>query len=80
MQKEKVTNQTNLVSTGKGDKVARDREEGKVQADWVVEVDPKKEAKLKNGETVRGEGRRERKERARRNERKMRSNARHAGK
>lgn len=64
----------------KGDKVARDREAGKVQADWVVEVDAKKEAKLKNGETVRGEGRRERKEKARRNERKARSNARHAAK
>lgn len=51
-----------------------------MQADWVVEVDTKKEAKLKNGETIRGEGRRERKEKARRNERKARSNARHAAK
>lgn len=64
----------------KGDSRARDRAEGKVPDDWVVEVNPKKEAKLKDGETVRGEGRRERKERARRNERKMRSNARKAGK
>lgn len=64
----------------KGDKAARDREQGRVPTDWVVEVDPKKEAKLKNGETVRGEGRRERKEKARRNERKARSNARHAAK
>lgn len=64
----------------KGDKVARDREAGKVQADWVVEVDPAKEAKLKGGETVRGEDRRARKEKARRNERKERSNSRHAAK
>ncbi|CAN8099380.1 unnamed protein product [Discula destructiva] len=64
----------------KGDKVARDREAGKVQADWVVEVDPAKEAKLKGGETLRGEDRRQRKEKARRNERKARSNARHGAK
>lgn len=63
----------------KGDVQARDRAEGKVPDDWVVEVKADKEAKLKDGETVRGEGRRERKERARRNERKMRSNARKAG-
>lgn len=60
----------------KGDRVARDRAEGRVPDDWVVEVKPEKEAKLKDGETVRGADRRERKERARRNERKMRSNAR----
>lgn len=64
----------------KGDQVARDRDAGKVQADWVVEVDPAKEAKLKGGETVRGEDRRARKEKARRNERKARSNSRHAAK
>lgn len=63
----------------KGDARARHRAAGKVPDDWVVEVDAGKEAKLKNGETVRGEDRRERKERARRNERKMRSNARKAG-
>ncbi|KAG8164797.1 hypothetical protein KVR01_005072 [Diaporthe batatas] len=61
-----------------GWKGAADRSSGKVPDDWVVEVDEKKEAKLKEGETVRGEGRRERKEKIRRNERKMRSNARHA--
>lgn len=60
----------------KGDRAARDRAEGRVQDDWLVEVKPEKEAALKDGETVRGTGRRERKERARRNERKMRSNAR----
>lgn len=60
----------------KGDRAARDRAEGRVQDDWLVEVKPEKEAALKNGETVRGTDRRERKERAKRNERKMRSNAR----
>lgn len=57
-----------------------DRQEGKVQADWLVEVKPEKEAKLKEGESVRGEGRRERKEKVRRNERKMRSNSRNGAK
>ncbi|ROW11009.1 hypothetical protein VMCG_00892 [Cytospora schulzeri] len=57
-----------------------DRQEGKVQADWLVEVNPAKEAKLKEGESVRGEGRRERKEKIRRNERKMRSNSRNGAK
>lgn len=61
-----------------GWKGPQDRSDGKVPDDWIVEVDEKKEAKLKEGETVRGEGRRERKEKIRRNERKMRSNARHA--
>ncbi|PSR82738.1 ribosome biogenesis regulatory protein [Coniella lustricola] len=64
----------------KGDQRARDRSEGKVPNDWLVEVNATKEAELKNGETVRGADRRERKERARRNERKMRSNARKSGK
>ncbi|KAF3762562.1 ribosomal biogenesis regulatory protein [Cryphonectria parasitica EP155] len=64
----------------KGDQRARDRADGKVPQDWVVEVNANKEAALKDGETIRGEGRRERKERARRNERKMRSNARKEGK
>lgn len=57
-----------------------DRQEGKVQADWLVEVNPAKEAKLKEGESVRGEGRRERKEKIRRNERKARSNSRNGAK
>lgn len=60
----------------KGDQRAKDRAEGKVPDDWLVEVNANKEAALKDGETVRGTDRRERKERARRNERKMRSNAR----
>ncbi|KUI57521.1 Regulator of ribosome biosynthesis [Cytospora mali] len=63
-----------------GWKGPRDRESGKVQADWLVEVKPEKEAKLKEGETIRGESRRERKENMRRNERKMRSNSRKGGK
>ncbi|KUI65901.1 Regulator of ribosome biosynthesis [Cytospora mali] len=63
-----------------GWKGPRDREGGKVQADWLVEVKPEKEAKLKEGETIRGESRRERKENMRRNERKMRSNSRKGGK
>lgn len=63
-----------------GWKGPQDRSEGKVPDDWLVEVDTAKEAKLKEGETVRGESRRERKEKVRRNERKMRSNARHAAK
>lgn len=46
----------------------------KGENDWVVEVDMNKERKLKEGETLRGEGRRDRKERVRRNERKMRKN------
>ena len=47
---------------------------GDVEKDWVVEVDAKKEAERKEGETVRGDSRRERKEKVRRNERKQRSN------
>lgn len=46
----------------------------KGEDDWVVEVDPAKEAALKNGETLRGEGRRDRRERVKRNDRKMRKN------
>lgn len=49
---------------------------GAGESDWLVEVDPAKEAKLKNGETIRGEARRERKERIRRQERRERRNAR----
>ncbi|OAA69553.1 ribosome biogenesis protein [Cordyceps fumosorosea ARSEF 2679] len=45
---------------------------------WLVEVDAEAEAKRKEGTSVRGDGRRERKERVRRNERKMRKNMRDA--
>lgn len=48
------------------------------EKDWIVEVDPRKEAALKDGATVRGEGRRERKERVRRQERRERRNLREA--
>lgn len=46
--------------------------------DWVVEVDMEKEAERKAGTSIRGDGRRERKEKVRRNERKMRKNQRAA--
>ncbi|KAL8404894.1 hypothetical protein RB594_009688 [Gaeumannomyces avenae] len=49
-----------------------------VEKDWLVEVDPEKEAKLGDGETTRGASRRERVERQKRNERKMRKNERDA--
>ena len=42
--------------------------------DWLVEVDEKKESELKEGETMRGQNRRDRVERAKRNERKQRAN------
>jgi regulator of ribosome biosynthesis len=49
--------------------------------DWLVEVDVKKEAELKEkGATLRSEGRRERKENVRRNERLMRRNLKDAEK
>ena len=48
--------------------------------DWLVEVDEKKEKALKDGETVRGQPRRERVENAKRNERKHRANERNARK
>lgn len=51
-----------------------------LEKDWLVEVDPAKEAKLKEGETLRGQSRRERVERQKRNERKMRKNERDAAK
>ena len=41
---------------------------------WLVEVDANKERALKEGETIRGTGRRERKENIKRNDRKMRRN------
>ena len=46
------------------------------EGEWIVEVDEGKEKGLKEGETVRGEGRRERKEKAKRRERKERANER----
>lgn len=45
---------------------------------WLVEVDPKKEAARKEGTSIRGDGRRERVEKIKRNERKMRKNQRDA--
>jgi regulator of ribosome biosynthesis len=48
--------------------------------DWIVEVDPKKEAERKEGTTVWGDRRRERKERVKRNERLERKNLRSAEK
>lgn len=48
--------------------------------DWIVEVDPKKEAERKEGTTVWGDRRRERKERVKRNERLQRKNLRTAEK
>lgn len=45
-------------------------------AQWIVEVDERKERERKAGTEVRGDGRRERVERVRRNERLMRANER----
>ncbi|PTB46824.1 uncharacterized protein TrAFT101_003735 [Trichoderma asperellum] len=50
----------------------------KGEDDWLVEVDPKKEAARKEGTSIRADGRRERVERIKRNERKMRKNQRDA--
>ena len=44
------------------------------EAEWIVEVDEKKEKELEDGRTVRGEGRKERVDRAKRNARKQRAN------
>ncbi|RDW64710.1 ribosome biogenesis regulatory protein [Coleophoma crateriformis] len=44
--------------------------------DWIVEVDPRKEAERKEGTERQGDGRRERKEKVRRNERMQRANER----
>ncbi|KAL2212570.1 ribosomal biogenesis regulatory protein [Sarocladium strictum] len=52
----------------------------KGEDDWLVEVDVNKEKQLKDGASVRGEGRRERKEKLRRNDRKQRKNEREARK
>jgi len=49
------------------------------ETQWLVEVDPQKEAQREAGTSLRGDGRRERKERVKRNERKMRQNLRRAG-
>lgn len=46
------------------------------EGEWIVEVDEDKEKRLREGETLRGEGRRERKDKARRRERKERANER----
>lgn len=51
-----------------------------VENDWIVEVDAKKEKERKEGTEVRGDSRRERVERIKRGERKMRANERGAGK
>ena len=51
--------------------------------EWLVEVDEKKkktEEGLKEGESIRGEGRREKMERVRRQMRKERNNVKRAGK
>ncbi|KAJ4170415.1 Rhodanese- sulfurtransferase [Fusarium falciforme] len=50
----------------------------KGEDDWLVEVNPEKEMNRKEGTSVRGDGRRERKERVKRNERMMRKNERNA--
>ena len=47
-----------------------------IENDWIVEVDPVKEAERKEGTTMQGDSRRERKERAKRNERLQRKNER----
>ena len=44
------------------------------QQNWLVEVDEKKEAELQEGETVRAQGRRDRKKQVRRNLAKQRAN------
>lgn len=44
--------------------------------DWIVEVDEKKERERKEGTERQGDGRRERKEKVRRNERMQRANER----
>ncbi|KAF4928552.1 Regulator of ribosome biosynthesis [Colletotrichum viniferum] len=50
----------------------------KGEDDWVVEVDAEKEINRPEGTTIRGDKRRERKEKIKRNERKMRKNQREA--
>lgn len=48
------------------------------ESDWIVEVDEKKERERKIGTERQGDGRRERKERVKRNERLQRANERKA--
>lgn len=48
----------------------------KGEGDWLVEVDMEKERERKEGTSIRGDGRRDRKERVKRNDRKMRKNER----
>lgn len=48
------------------------------EGDWIVEVDEKKERERKEGTTARGDGRRERVEKVKRNARLQRSNERKA--
>ncbi|KND95074.1 Regulator of ribosome biosynthesis [Tolypocladium ophioglossoides CBS 100239] len=50
----------------------------KGEGDWLVEVDMDKEKDRQEGTSARGDGRRDRKERLKRNERKMRKNERDA--
>ncbi|TDZ58352.1 Regulator of ribosome biosynthesis [Colletotrichum trifolii] len=50
----------------------------KGENDWLVEVDAEKELNRAEGTTIRGDKRRERKEKIKRNERKMRKNQRDA--
>ncbi|KAL9103879.1 MAG: hypothetical protein Q9163_001116 [Psora crenata] len=50
------------------------------EGDWIVEVDERKESKGEELKSVSGEGRRERKEKVRRNERSARANERRARK
>lgn len=50
----------------------------KGEDNWLVEVDAKKEAARKEGTSIRSDGRRERVEKIKRNERKMRKNQRDA--
>ena len=68
---------------GKGEWVPRWGHMGKNKADqddWLVEVDEKDWKKEAQGSSVRGLSRADRKDRVRRNERKMRSNERRARK
>ena len=50
------------------------------EGDWIVEVDTEKEERLEGAETIRSQGRKERMEKVRRNERRQRANERKARK
>ena len=71
---------------GKGEWVAKWGYKGRNkdgEGDWIVEVDEKKEKEAEgkgDGSSIRGEGKRERMEKVKRNERKQRSNERNARK